>query len=178
MTQIHLFPRLGRTWNLKNGWIKKKRTLRSSNKFIKTKDPGQTEDMIKETQLTNEILQKLFAEKIPSPREGQSFRSGFNSSRRLYELGKLDKGSAERSNKEEDKEDYRIGLKSLSSSDEVVSKNTDNIYSEEDANQEYRSLQQKIEQKLKKEKEINEILDENSNHDKSNYIYLIVYSFS
>lgn len=46
---------------------------------------------MKETLLTQEALKKIISEKIATPREGQSFRSGFNSSRRLYELSQINK---------------------------------------------------------------------------------------
>lgn len=82
-------------------WVDQERRDIDNTKKIYEENKKRTEEILKETmgidkafenlEITHETLKKLFNEKVTTPREGLSFRSGFNSSRRLYELSQINK---------------------------------------------------------------------------------------
>jgi hypothetical protein len=67
-------------------WITNEKAEIKKTKKIIEEARRKTEDVLKEAQINSEFMKQIFAEKIMTPREGISVRSGMNSSRRQYEL--------------------------------------------------------------------------------------------
>lgn len=131
-------------------WITNERLDIDKTKKIYEENKQKTEEIIKETmgvdnvfanfEMTHETLKKLFYDKVTTPRDGLSFRSGFNSSRRLYELSQINKQIAD-----EDNDDF----------DDLKNYDHDNIiFSDHEDSKDPISLRQKIELKLRSDHEI------------------------
>jgi hypothetical protein len=95
-------PRTGNFKELElEKWVDQQRKEIDQTKHFYEENKKKTQEIIRETmgienvfssyEITQETLKKLFAEKVTTPREGLSFRSGFNSSRRLFELSNANK---------------------------------------------------------------------------------------
>jgi hypothetical protein len=144
-------PRTGNFQELElEKWVTKERLDIDKTKQIYEENKQKTEEIIKETmgidnvfanfEMTHETLKKLFNDKMTTPREGLSFRSGFNSSRRLYELSQINKQIADEDNE---------------NCDEFQNYDHDNIiFSDNEEIKENISLKQKIELKLQGNHEI------------------------
>lgn len=79
-------PRTGkdRTLNLEK-WISKEKDEIKRTKQIIAEAKKKTEDIIKEAHINGDIFKQMMTEKVATPREGLSVRSGMNSERRKYE---------------------------------------------------------------------------------------------
>lgn len=137
-------------------WVDMERQDIDKTKQIYEENKKKTEDIIKETmgvdhifsnyEITQETLKKLFTDKVTTPREGLSFRSGFNSSRRLYELGNM--------NKHMSSVESAIVQDSGNKLTPISDKNDDKALSSQRSSACDLTLRQKIENKLKAEQEI------------------------
>lgn len=142
-------------------WVDKEREDIDKAKQFFEESKRKTEEIIKETmgvegifsnyEVTQEALKRLFAEKVTTPREGLSFRSGFNSSRRIYELSQINKQINGHESDRGTDEKHRRHHSSASHHEE----DKDNIvFSEQEECKDKLSLKQKIEMKLKGDQEI------------------------
>ena len=102
--------------------------------------------------LLRKVWNKIFAEKVTTPREGLSFRSGFNSSRRLYELSHINKQLNDSiSNHYESK--GKSKAHSISSS--MFDNEHDNLFvADHEESKDKLTLKQKIEMKIKENQEL------------------------
>jgi hypothetical protein len=79
-------PRTGNARTLKlEKWISKEKEDIKRTKQIIAEAKKKTEDIIKEAEINNDIFKQMISEKVATPREGLSVRSGMNSERRRYE---------------------------------------------------------------------------------------------
>lgn len=156
-------PRTGSSKELElEKWIDKEREEIDKTKQMYEENKRKTEEIIKETMgiddlfnnfsLTQDVLKKLFAEKVITPREGMSFRSGFNSSRRLYELSQINKQINEVDNFEND--EFTKSLKRNSIGGPILDNDVDNLYvSDHEESKDKLSLREKIEKRIKENQE-------------------------
>lgn len=86
ITAKKISPRTGKFKALKlEKWItKEKEDIKKTKKIIE-EAKKKTEDVIKQTQENGEYLKHILSEKVATPRDGFSIRSGMNSARRRYE---------------------------------------------------------------------------------------------
>lgn len=79
-------PRTGkdRTLNLEK-WISREKDEIKRTKQIIAEAKKKTEDIIKEAHINGDIFKQMMSEKVATPREGLSVRSGMNSERRKYQ---------------------------------------------------------------------------------------------
>ena len=71
-------------------WITKEKAEISRTKKIIEDTRKKTEDVLKEAQINAEFMKQILNDKVLTPREGMSMRSGMNSSRRQYEQRQRD----------------------------------------------------------------------------------------
>lgn len=94
----------------------------------------------------------MFTDKITTPREGLSFRSGFNSSRRQYELSQVNKHFNDSESKHQDS---KAKSKAHSMSASMYDNDHDHLFiTDHEESKEKLSLKQKIEQKIKENQEL------------------------
>lgn len=80
-------PRTGKNRTIElEKWITKEKEEICKTKKIIDEARKKTEDVIKEAQINADFLKQILSEKVMTPREGMSVRSGLNSSRKQYEL--------------------------------------------------------------------------------------------
>lgn len=150
-------PRTGGAKELElEKWVDQQRKEIDQTKQLYEENKKKTQEIIKETmgidnvfsnyEVTQETLKKLFAEKITTPREGLSFRSGFNSSRRLYEVSNANKQMSSAESEQILKRSKNLTPDSNDKDDLLDS-------SDEDSKKEL-TLKQKIEKKLRTDQEI------------------------
>ena len=109
-------PRSGknRTMELEKWVTKEKEEISKTKKIIEDAYKKKTEDVVKDTQINADYLKQILSDKVMTPREGMSVRSGMNSSRKQYEL-------MQRINKSEhDGSDYCDYDRSSIQSDKIV----------------------------------------------------------
>ena len=80
-------PRSGKNRTIElERWIIKEKEEISKTKHIIEEARKKTEDVLKEAQINADFFKQILSEKVMTPREGISVRSGLNSSRKQYEL--------------------------------------------------------------------------------------------
>ena len=112
-------------------WVDKERReidqtkrIYHENRKITEENKKKIEQIISETQITQDQLKKIIADKVTTPREGQSFRSGFNSSRKLYELSQINKHISSE-NLDDEHVDNRIKIDNDLSNDSIIDNQND-----------------------------------------------------
>ena len=138
-------------------WVEKSDDGPDNSKRIYEENKKKTEEIMKETmgienliskyELTQDALKKIFSEKITTPREGLSFRSGFNSSRRLYERSQTKKNVDDESEKDYKERKHHRSTGSIKDLDNII------VSSQEDEKEGF-TLKQKIEKKIKAQQEV------------------------
>jgi hypothetical protein len=79
-------PRTGNARTLKlEIWISKEKEDIKRTKQIIAEAKKKTEDIIKEAEINSDMFKQMMSDKVATPREGLSVRSGMNSERRRYE---------------------------------------------------------------------------------------------
>lgn len=80
-------PRTGKNRTIElEKWITKEKEEIHKTKKIIDEARKKTEDVVKEAQINADFLKQMLSDKVMTPREGMSVRSGLNSSRKQYEL--------------------------------------------------------------------------------------------
>lgn len=107
------------------------------------------EEIISDTQITQDQLKRIFSEKVITPRDGHSMRSGFNSSRRLYELSQINKQLAGDVSPNDDV-DTRIKIGHDLSADSFVDNLNDNImFTDHEDSKDKMQLKDKVSEKVR-----------------------------
>lgn len=105
-------PRTGKARALKlERWIsKEKEEIRKAKRIFEEANKN-TEDVVKETELNGNFLKQMMSDKVTTPREGHSMRSGMNSSRRRFER------QSKQAKSEKDDSEHQERLSSTNSKD-------------------------------------------------------------
>lgn len=147
-------PRTGKARTLKlEKWISKEKAEITKQKKIIEEARKKTEDVLKEAHINGTFLKQIISEKVMTPREGMSVRSGLNSSRRNFEHNKAFVWDSDEEEKLQSKS-YRAVNESLSG------KAAKELHPQglEDAMEKYARKEIDLTQKVEQEKSDNEIL--------------------
>ena len=158
MSSHKISPRTGNIRELElEKWVDEERKdidrtkkIYEENKKITEENKKKIEEIISDTQLTQDQLKKIIADKVTTPRDGQSYRSGFNSSRRLYELGNTNKQVSEDTSIQFEI-DPRIKIDNDLSADSIANNQNEN-YDFDNENNRKMSLKEQIAHKILKDK--------------------------
>jgi hypothetical protein len=156
--------------------IDRTKLIYEENRKITEENKKKIEEIISDTQLTQDQLKKIISDKVNTPRDNHSYRSGFNSSRRLYELSQINKQISSE-NIEGDEVDTRIKIDNDLSADSIVDNQYDNIvFSDHEESKDKSSLKDKIATKLKHK--ISQNTDISNEFDLMNHKSKIIISYN
>ena len=107
-------------------WITKEKAEISRTKKIIEDTRKKTEDVLKEAQINAEFMKQILNDKVLTPREGMSMRSGMNSSRRQYEQRQRDEEIKSSQSDKNENDLIKMKIDSYVQKDFEIAPETDN----------------------------------------------------